>query len=59
MCFEDYDLLYTLDKKIGREAVVDLLRENSVESFTEYPKDALWHTEFIEKIKKLIVSRGD
>lgn len=54
MCFEDHDLLYTLEKKIGREKVAELLKKEGVNGFTEYPKDVSWHTDFIAKIKKEI-----
>lgn len=54
MCFEDHDLLYTLEKKIGRKKVVELLKQEGVNGFTEYPKNILWHTQFISKIKDFI-----
>ena len=52
LAFEDYDLLYTLEKKVGREKVVKLLKKEKVNGFTEYPRDAVWHNKFITKIKK-------
>ncbi len=55
MGFEDYDLLYTLEKKIGREQVVALLEEEGVVGYAKYPRDAAWHTNFISKLKKMIV----
>ena len=51
-CFNDYDLLYTLEKKIGRERVIRLLEDEGVKGFTDYPHDEKWHTEFIKKIKR-------
>ena len=55
MAFEDYDLLYTLAQKIGVEKVRELLKTEGVSGYTEYPRNATWHTEFIEGVKRLLV----
>ena len=52
MCFEDYDLLYTLEEKIGRDNVVAIIEREGIKGFTDYPHDAQWHSEFITKIKR-------
>ena len=52
LCFEDYDLLYTLEKKIGREKVIKMLDNERIEGFTVYPHSAALHTALIEKIKR-------
>ena len=54
MGFEDYDLLYTLEKKIGKEKVQEMLKNEGVSGYTVYPRDAAWHTAFIEKVKRLL-----
>ncbi len=54
MGFEDYDLLYTLEKKIGKEKVQEMLKNEGVSGYTVYPRDAAWHTEFIENVKHLL-----
>ena len=51
MGFEDYDLLYTLEQKIGREKVLELLESQGVKDFKVYPRDSVWHTCFINQIK--------
>ena len=55
MAFEDYDLLYTLEQKIGAEKVREMLKAEGVSGYTEYPRSAKWHTEFIEKVKRMLV----
>ena len=52
LCFEDYDLLYSLEKKIGREKVLKMLDNEHIEGFTAYPHSIERHTAFIEKIKR-------
>lgn len=52
--FEEYRLLKTLEKKIGRKKVVEILHENGVKDRREYPRSAKWHNEFIAKIKSLL-----
>ena len=52
MAFEDFDLLYTLEKKIGRAKVVDMIKAEGVDGFTVYPRSAVWHTGFITNIKR-------
>jgi hypothetical protein len=54
MGFEDYDLLYTVEKKIGKEKVQEMLKNEGVSGYTVYPRDAAWHTAFIEKVKHLL-----
>ena len=54
MVFEDYDLLYTLENKIGRKKIFELLKKEGLNGFTGYPKDVSWHTGFMTKIKELI-----
>ena len=54
MAFEDYDLLYTLEKKIGKGKVLEILKNEGVFGYTIYPRDASWHTTFIEKVKRLL-----
>ena len=54
MAFEDYDLLYTLGKKIGKEKVQEILRAEGVSGYNVYPRDWAWHTKFIEKVKYLL-----
>lgn len=54
MAFEDYDLLYTLEKKIGKAKVCEMLQAEGIIGYTEYPKDWAWHTAFIEKVKRLL-----
>ena len=57
MAYDDYDLLYTLEKKIGREKVKNMLKEEGVLGYTEYPHSAKWHEEFINKVKKEIAKK--
>ena len=54
-CFEDYDILYTLEKKIGREKVKELLKNEGIAGFNRYPKDPVRFTEFINGIKRAIL----
>lgn len=54
MAFDDYDLLYTLEKKVGREKVIKMLHDEGVVGYNEYPHSAKWHDEFINKVKKEI-----
>ncbi len=56
--FEDYDLLYTLEQKIGRAKVVELLKREGLNGFTDYPKDLVWHTDFVANIKELIAENN-
>ena len=57
MAYDDYDLLYTLEKKIGREKVVSMLNEAGVSGYKQYPHSAKWHEEFICKVKKEIAKK--
>ena len=52
--FEEYRLLKTLEKKIGKEKVMQLLHENGVKGRREYPRDAKKHNEFIKEIRNRI-----
>ena len=54
MCFEDYDLMFTLGQKLGKEKTLALLKNEGLDGFTVYPRDAEWHTEFITKIKRIL-----
>ena len=56
-CFGDCDLLYTLEKKIGRAKVLEMLDNEHIEGFTTYPHSSKWHNEFIEDIKRLIAKQ--
>ena len=51
----DYRALKTLEKKIGRDKVLALLKAEGVEEgFKKYPKSAAWHVAFREKIDRMI-----
>ena len=52
--FEDYRLLKTLEKKLGREQVLNILMAEGVNSVRDYPRSAEWQMEFRTKIRKLI-----
>lgn len=54
MAFEDCDALYTLERKIGREKVVELLQEAGFDGFDVYRKSARRHALFREKIDRMI-----
>ncbi len=54
--FEEYRLLKTLEKKIDKEKVLEILHENGVKDRHEYPRSAKWHYDFTEEIKKRILS---
>ena len=49
--FEEYRLLKTLEKKIGKEKVMQLLHENGVKGCREYPRNAKWQSDFIAHLK--------
>lgn len=53
--FEDYRLLKTLESKIGREKVVDLLHKEGVEGVHAYPKSVFWHENFRNQLIKIIL----
>ena len=48
--FEDYRLLKTLEQKIGKKNVVDLLHKEGVSGVHAYPKSVVWHEKFREKL---------
>ena len=54
MGFEDYDLLCMLEDKFGRVYVENMLKEEGVVGYTQYPRDWEWHALFIEKVKRLL-----
>ena len=56
MGFEDYDLLYTLEQKVGREKVQAMLEIEGIVGYTQYPRDAVWHTDFITKLKRRLAN---
>lgn len=48
--FEDYRLLKTVEKKIGKKAVIDLLHEEGVAGVHAYPKSVVWHEKFRQNL---------
>ncbi|MBR4419302.1 MAG: DUF4091 domain-containing protein [Clostridia bacterium] len=52
--FEDYRLLKTLEKNMGRKAVLAMLNDENVLDVRNYPRSAEWHTEFRRKLRTLI-----
>ena len=51
------DLFYTnwlLESFIGREKVLELLHNEGVRGWKEYPRDAKWHIMFREKLNKMV-----
>lgn len=48
--FEDYRLLKTAEGKFGREETLRLLRAEGVEGVHKYPRSAIWHQTFREKL---------
>ena len=52
--FEDYRLLKTVERKIGKEQTLELLHKNGVSGVHEYPRSVTWHEEFREKLIDLI-----
>ncbi len=55
--FRDYRLLKTLEKKIGREKTVGILREEGVKNFYEYPRSAERHLSVRKRIIEEIVGK--
>ena len=49
-CFQDYDALRLLESLIGREKIIEMLDENGVDGYTEYPRSGEWHIQFRQKI---------
>ncbi len=54
---QDRLALIALEKKIGREEVLTLLHAEGVRGYTEYPRDAVWHKNFRQKINRLIAQK--
>ena len=54
MAYDDYDLLYTLEKKISKDKVKKMLNDEGVVGYTEYPHSKEWHEDFINRIKREI-----
>lgn len=52
--FEDYRLLKTAEEKLGKEKTLEVLRAEGVSGVHKYPRSALWHQSFREKIVKLM-----
>ena len=48
--FEDYRLLKTLEEKIGKNAVMEMLHQEGVHGVHAYPKSSIWHEGFREKL---------
>lgn len=55
--FQDYRALKLLESYIGREKVVEMLDEWGLDGYTVYPRDAVSHKAFREKINRLIKKR--
>ena len=54
---QDYRALKFLELLVGRDCVVNFLREEGVgKTFEEYPHSAVWHTEFRQKLNARIIS---
>lgn len=51
---EDLAALKSLEKKIGREATVALVKGEGVDGWTEYPHDPVWLKSFREKINRML-----
>ncbi|MBO5480180.1 MAG: DUF4091 domain-containing protein [Clostridia bacterium] len=48
--FQDYDALRLLEQLVGREKIVEMLDENGVDGYTEYPRNGEWHIKFRQMI---------
>lgn len=55
--FEDYRLLKTLEKTLGKDAVISLLHQEGVKGVHEYPRSARWQEEFRAKLVRLVAKR--
>lgn len=51
---QDRMILKLLESFIGREKVLDLLHNEGVRGWKEYPRDAKWHIMFREKLNKMV-----
>ena len=52
--FDDYKLLKTLEGKLGKDKVMELLHAEGVRGVHEYPRSAVWHETFREKLLSLL-----
>lgn len=52
--FNDYRALLTLESLIGKSAVLDMLKNEKMSGFTEYPTSFEWHRDFRNKINSEI-----
>ena len=52
--FEDYRALKTLESFVGKDKVLDLLKEWGFEGYQVYPRCAKTHAEFRNTVNKLI-----
>lgn len=55
---QDYRALKTLEKYIGKERVLQLLRDEGVQGYKTYPRSAVWHIAFREKINRMIAEEA-
>jgi hypothetical protein len=53
---QDYRALKTLERYVGKEEVMALLEAEGLKGYTQYPRSAVWHIEFREKINQKIKS---
>ena len=51
---QDRMILKLLESFIGREKVLELLHNEGVRGWKEYPRDAKWHIMFREKLSKMV-----
>lgn len=52
--FEEYRLLKTVEGKIGKQKVMELLKTEGVEGVHIYPHSVTWHESFHEKLYSLL-----
>ena len=52
--FEDYRLLKTLEAKIGKSAVMQMLADEGVSGVNTYPRSVEWHESFRQKIISML-----
>lgn len=52
--FEDYRLLKTVEQKLGRNVVENILKNEGIEGIRKYPHEVQWYTEFHEKLYRLL-----
>ena len=51
---QDFRALKLLESHYGKEFTKNLLKEEGVEGFMQYPRSATWHTRFRQKVNALI-----